>query len=323
MKYLLLPLILLFSLPEPGAAPRRETGSRPAEVTSEGLPVFALPSGDSERLGEFSAGTPVSVLAETVTPEGLWCAVEMPAGPEFTGFVSCRALRFLSAEETSSPETAADPLPSPPAAELSPPPPSAVPDEFKASPAFLPGAFLQALWEGDSAKVEQMLNQGLDPNRPTSLGARPLIIAAKIRNPDMLRLLIAKGADLEGRDAAESTALLAAASAGLEKNVELLVAAGADVNSRDNRGMTPLFWASIQGFPEIAAFLLSAGTDWRVKSKDGWTALQSSRTILANAQKNLSAAGSETPAEVLQRLQSRVARYEKVVSLLEKAGERE
>jgi hypothetical protein len=55
------------------------------------------------------------------------------------------------------------------------------------------------------------------------------------------------------------SALLLAATAGSEETVKLLLAKGADVNARDSRGYSPLQWALSRGETSIAKLLAGSG----------------------------------------------------------------
>ncbi len=58
--------------------------------------------------------------------------------------------------------------------------------------------------------------------------------------PELARLLILKGADIEARDKDGQTPLWKACSDANVDISELLISNGADVNAQDNRGWTPL-----------------------------------------------------------------------------------
>ena len=51
--------------------------------------------------------------------------------------------------------------------------------------------------------------------------------------------------------------------------VRILIAAGADVNARDNDGETLLIWAADHGHTEFAKTLIAAGADLNVKDNNG------------------------------------------------------
>ena len=60
---------------------------------------------------------------------------------------------------------------------------------------------------------------------------------------------------------------------GRENVVKTLVAAGANVNQPDDSGMTPLMIAASQGHVAIARMLIAAGADIGASSQDGTNAL--------------------------------------------------
>ena len=59
--------------------------------------------------------------------------------------------------------------------------------------------------------------------------------AARIGNPESLKVLIAAKPDLEARNLLGQTALLIAASSATPEKIKLLVDAGADLQTRDTR----------------------------------------------------------------------------------------
>ncbi|WP_165227137.1 ankyrin repeat domain-containing protein [Aquisphaera insulae] len=104
------------------------------------------------------------------------------------------------------------------------------------------------------------------------------------RNPDfqtrawahgleMVRILIAHGADLEARDEAGGrTALMHAAEEAREDIVRVLLEAGAKVDARDDRdSRTALHWAAHAGRTGAARLLIAAGADVLAEDADGLT----------------------------------------------------
>jgi hypothetical protein len=325
MKGFLFPLALLFCSVDMGFASGEIPGGQPAKVKTDFLPVYCQPTPASETVKTLPKGKALIILGELVMPEGIWCRVREERDLEFSGYVLCRNLKYPRAEipkDTSITEGQAQNSRVSHPAETS----QTLPSSGSAKSSYsdpTPGTFLQALWEGDAAKVDEMLQGGIDPNLSTPFGGGPLIISAKKKNPEILRLLIARGASLESRDPNETTPLIAAVSAGLEENVEILIAAGADLNARDITGLTALSWASLKSFPKIVETLISRGADLGAKSKDGRTALRISKMLLANTQKALAAASSEDLPETLFKLKVKLGNHEKVVEILEKAGGQE
>jgi ankyrin repeat protein len=235
------------------------------------------------------------------------------------GFVNCEALLFSKPRRQTPPPREETRIPSPPKPEPAWPLARHTPPESRGErePPRSFAEFLQALWQEDLARVENMLKAGVDPNTQTSLGNRPLLIAAKKRNQGLLEILIANGARVDASDRNGLTALMAAASMGLAQNVRVLISAGADVNARDEKGATPLIWAAISGHPQVVEILLAHGADGKAKNKDGLTALRLSKRITAGRKASLAEAQEANRKEDLPELRKMLARHEAVLRLLE------
>jgi uncharacterized protein len=107
-----------------------------------------------------------------------------------------------------------------------------------------PGAELfDAVERNDLAAVEELLSRdadvnSLDPRYPSWYAAPPLIRAAQAGHREMVRLLLANGADVNARDAGGGTALIWACNDDHIDCARWLLAAGADPNLRNNGGYT-------------------------------------------------------------------------------------
>ncbi len=91
---------------------------------------------------------------------------------------------------------------------------------------------------------------------------------------DMLKLLIANGADIHQKDFAGQTALHRAALAPKGETLELikyLITQGADVNAKDREGNTPLFIAYAVKNDEVVNLLINSGADTTIKNNLGVT----------------------------------------------------
>lgn len=84
----------------------------------------------------------------------------------------------------------------------------------------------------------------------------PLHIEAYRGRPDLVELLIAKGADVNAKDLVRKTPLHQAKN---KEVAELLIAKGADVNAKDKNGLTPLLYATIHGHKDVAELLRKHG----------------------------------------------------------------
>lgn len=132
---------------------------------------------------------------------------------------------------------------------------------------------------GDPATVETLLDAGADPDALDPRGRPALAVAGAKGHVDVVRLLLASGADVERRegsppgrtilqlvidDAAEpSTAVL-----------DALLDAGADVDAEDLRGETALASAAFMDRYDAAALLLERGADAHSTNGDGVTPRQ-------------------------------------------------
>lgn len=99
--------------------------------------------------------------------------------------------------------------------------------------------------------------------------------SAPLRDEDaaLVRLLLARGADREGRDESGQTALAHAASSGKPELVRILLDAGALIDAEDEHGRTPLMLAAEECKPETVSLLLQRGANVHARTRRGGTAL--------------------------------------------------
>ncbi len=141
---------------------------------------------------------------------------------------------------------------------------------------FLDGttALTNATRFGFNDLVTVLIDGKADPNGTDISEWTPLMFAAWIDDPDIVRQLVKAGAKLELADTNGLTALGVAAQNGKAKALKALVGAGADVNrSIGKAGYTPLMLASIASSEDIASFLIAHGADVNAKNAGGVTAL--------------------------------------------------
>lgn len=136
-------------------------------------------------------------------------------------------------------------------------------------------ALLTAARTNDLAGVQAELALGTSPNPPSyHTSYVPLQFATQHGDAEMVRLLLAAGADTEYRDHNGDRALLWAASEGHAEVVRLLLAAGSPPDSDlDPYGETPLMEASTYAHDDVAVLLLAAGADPNRREQIGVTAL--------------------------------------------------
>ncbi|WP_028298022.1 ankyrin repeat domain-containing protein [Olivibacter sitiensis] len=95
-------------------------------------------------------------------------------------------------------------------------------------------------------------------------------------NEEALRQHIAAGTDLDEKDPyGGSSPLISAALFDRPEMAKLLIDAGADLNFQNKEGSTALITAAFFGRPEIVQMLLDKGADKTIKNKYGATAYES------------------------------------------------
>jgi len=151
-------------------------------------------------------------------------------------------------------------------------------------------ALCNAARAGNPATVKTLLSHHADVNHANLGGMTPLAYAADNGTPEVIgilldagakfgpaearsalefavmsnkvaniKFLIAKGADVNGRDELGSTILMDVASMeSSEEGIKALIAAGADVNAKDHEGLTAFLRSTNGGISKI---LLDAGAD--------------------------------------------------------------
>jgi len=98
--------------------------------------------------------------------------------------------------------------------------------------------FYDAIRRDDAVLVQKLLRTRGTVNAKDSRGGTPLMYAAAVGSEAMMRRLIDAGADVNAKNAFDTTALIIASdNLPLAK---LLVEHGADVNARSKAGHTPL-----------------------------------------------------------------------------------
>lgn len=115
----------------------------------------------------------------------------------------------------------------------------------------------RAAGTGTLGEIKKLLAAGANPNAPSFRGDgyTPLIEAAFRGRVDVVRLLIARKADVNARSRAGWTALMSAAWEGHTQVVKLLLENHADPNGRNGRGDTALSLAESAGNNDAAALL--------------------------------------------------------------------
>jgi ankyrin repeat protein len=141
-----------------------------------------------------------------------------------------------------------------------------------AGPENLSDTFYTAIRANDLARLESRLKDAASANTKDSRGVTPLMYAAAVGSLEAMNILIDGGADVNARNAFDSTVLIWSA-ADLPK-VRLLIEHGADVNAASKQGRTPLLVAAMsEGSAPILRLLISKGANVRAVDAMKTTAL--------------------------------------------------
>ena len=117
---------------------------------------------------------------------------------------------------------------------------------------------LQACIHGQTERVKELLDKGVDPNyRDPIRGDFPLLIAQIHGHEDITKLLVQRGADVNQIDRSGRRSLMMAAYHGRLKHVQFLLESGARADLKDEDGKTALDFAMEKRHVEIADFLRS------------------------------------------------------------------
>lgn len=122
-----------------------------------------------------------------------------------------------------------------------------------------------------------VINQGANVNY-VNLG-RPVFFEAcsKCTNPEVIKLFIENGVDVNAKDERGKTALIVTIESflsGTEQNAKILIENGADLDIQDNEGKTALMYAIQKGKGEIVCELILRGADTTLKDTEGNTAMK-------------------------------------------------
>lgn len=124
--------------------------------------------------------------------------------------------------------------------------------------------FLEAIKKKDGTEVTDMLANGsttLVNTRDVTTGETALHLVTARRDLVWMQFLIAKGANVNARDAKGVTPLVVACNQNFLEGVEALIAKGARLDESNNAGETPLISAIHNRNIPLMRMLLKAGAD--------------------------------------------------------------
>lgn len=158
---------------------------------------------------------------------------------------------------------------------------------------------LQVAAKGDSAKVKELLDKGVDVNMRGNDRNTPIMEAAYAGHLETVKLLLDHGADLSAKksDGADPrglahgkevielfknvSALVDAATKGNTQALKELIGKGTPVNGLDKFGHSALTESCWSGKTDVVKLLLESGANPNIKKSDGQTPLS-----LAEGQKH-------------------------------------
>jgi ankyrin repeat protein len=134
-------------------------------------------------------------------------------------------------------------------------------------------ALFQSIMGLEPEIARLLVDRGADVNKKTKPGMSALMLAAASKQVDTVAMLVEHGADVGAKDAEDLTPLMYAAEGGAPEIAGLLIDRGADVNAKSNVGATALMAAVEMGHADVFRILLERGADVNLRGGNGWTAL--------------------------------------------------
>lgn len=119
-----------------------------------------------------------------------------------------------------------------------------------------------AVRANDVDAVQRLLRAGANPDAANRYGVTPLSLAATSASAPLIQALLQAGAHPTG------SILMTAARTGNPEIVRMLIARGADANARESSlGETALMWAAAENHPEAVRALIEHGADPNARSE--------------------------------------------------------
>jgi uncharacterized protein len=195
------------------------------------------------------------------------------------------------------------------------------------------GGLHAAAWQGEVARIAQLLAAGANPNSRDGHGRTPLHVASFARRREVVRALAQGGADLGALENDRYDAVTIAAVADDEETLRLLLALGASAKRVTSRyDGTALIAAAHLGHDGVVRQLIAAGAALDHVNNLHWTALIESIVLgdggprhVATLQALVEAGADTQLADREGRTPLALARsrgYEPMVAILLKAGAR-
>ena len=130
-------------------------------------------------------------------------------------------------------------------------------------------ALAWATYMNDERAVELLLRARADVNKANDFhGVTPLSLACANGNSDVVKKLLAAGADPNRAQLSGETPLMTCADSGAVDGVKALLKRGADVNAKENKDdQTALMWAVGEKQPQVVRLLVKNGANVAARSR--------------------------------------------------------
>ncbi|MDH4183565.1 MAG: DUF2330 domain-containing protein [Nitrospinota bacterium] len=132
-------------------------------------------------------------------------------------------------------------------------------------------ALMMAASSGQQEVLKLLLANGADIQRRGRSTQTPLLAAAEAGHEELADYLLAHGADPDVETYGGETLLMFASAGGLTGLVEKLVEQGKDLEQKDHRKRTALFFAAEKGRKEIVQFLANHGAELNLSDRENDT----------------------------------------------------
>jgi ankyrin repeat protein len=143
-------------------------------------------------------------------------------------------------------------------------------------------ALRAAAERNDLAAFQSLLARGADVNARDAQQDSAFLLAARNGHAAIVRAALAAGADLKALNRFGSTALMGPAYRGHVETVRVLLGTAIDIHHVNNLGWTALLEAIVLGTDgpahrEIVRLLIARGSDVNARDRDGVSALEHAR----------------------------------------------
>lgn len=149
----------------------------------------------------------------------------------------------------------------------------------------------RAIENNDITVVRELLNQGADVNITADKYegfffeswscSKPLTFASQLGNIDIIELLLAHDADIEGATNDGDTALITASRYRRLDVIEILLKHGANINAQNKQGKTALMIAVTTASEYFVSVLLEHKANLTLRDKNNWTVLTYAQETLS------------------------------------------